>query len=259
MGVNPTTTYTGNKVDPRDFGLINGNFEPQLQVGAGTILGRVTAASASERQTIDWSGGADVPTGGTFKLGITGIDGGTYWTDDLDYNISNANLKIALDALLDSAGYEGATVTIGGGACPVDVTVDFGGTAAYKHMPLLQADITNITSGGIATCTPTLTTRGKKQGDWAVYTNADALSLGLSVARGIAAVDFRTDYFGRVVFSSDGSKPQNGVYHTTAPIWTRGDFLCSELTGLDSSAIGDLGRLINAASATDTGAILRVY
>lgn len=269
MPVNPTTTYTGNKVDPMDASVLMGNFEPQLDVAAGTLLARVTAASQSQIQTINFSGGGDVPTGGTFRLSIPGIDGGTYYASltnlgtstydaDLDYNISNADLKIAIENMLEDAGYVGATVTIGGGACPVDATVTFGGSAVYKEMPAMTADGTNLTSSGTATLSNSITTHGWKKGDWTTYNNTDTYSKGTGVARGIAQYDFRTDYFGRVVFTSNGSSPQNRVYQQTAPLWTQGDFLCSKLTGLDSGAITDLGKLIGAAESTDTGAILRV-
>lgn len=265
MPTRATVVYSQDRVDPifmpNNQLCMPVRFMPNLTVPAGTVLGQVTSASASEVQTLNWSGSGDVPTGGTFLLSIVGIDGGTYWTDDLAYNISNANLKIALDALLDDAGYDGATVTIGGGACPVDTTVTFGGTAAYKDMPTLGYDITNITSSGTATLAITATTPGVTQYLWGAY--SDIASDGRQVAKAIAQRTFRTDYFGRVAFATHESpssgtltgaiaQPEHGVYEEAAPAWFGGIFRVSDLTGLDANGAADLGRIISGAyNSTD--------
>jgi hypothetical protein len=101
----------------------------------------------NREQTLDFGGSV---TGGTFTLSIPGFDSGTYTTSALAYNISNANLKTAIDELLTRAGYLGATATIGGGPCPTDAIVTFSNTS----MSLMMA---NSSLTGSA---PTLTVRG---------------------------------------------------------------------------------------------------
>jgi hypothetical protein len=141
-------------------------FMPNLTVLKGTVLAQVSAADANEVQTINFDAGID---GGTFTLSIVGIDGGTFTTAALAYNITNANLKIAIDALLASAGYAGATVTITNGALPTDATVTFGGTSAAWNMPLMTAT-SNLTDGGVAEAvTVDATTGGNKLGLWGPY------------------------------------------------------------------------------------------
>jgi hypothetical protein len=246
-----TRTYTFEKCEPL-YPVQGGSralaFMPGLTIEAGTVLGQVSGASANEVQTINFSGGGDAPTGGTFTLSIAGIDGGTYTSSALAYNITNANLKIAIDALLASAGYDGATVTIGGGPSPADATVTFGGTAAAWNMPLMTAT-SSLTAGVGATPTVQVdaTTAGNKIGLWGSYD--DSANDGRQVAKAIAQYSFRTDNKGRVVFAASGVSPEHGEYCTTAPAWFKGSFKTTDLTGLDDNGVADLGRLSSGTTA----------
>lgn len=69
------------------------------------------------------------------------------------------------------------------------------------------------------------------------YANANVD--GSEVAKVIAVYSFTTDANGKVSFTGDTTK------RDTAPCYTGGDFLESELTGLDAAAIADLGRSEN--------------
>lgn len=141
-------------------------FAPGQTILKGAILGQISGASANEVQTINFDAGID---GGTFTLSISGVDGGTFTTAALAFDITNANLKIAIDALLASAGYTGATVTITNGALPTDATVTFGGTAASWNMPLMTAT-SSLTDGGVPEAvTVDATTAGNKLGLWGPY------------------------------------------------------------------------------------------
>lgn len=62
---------------------------------------------------------------------------------------------------------------------------------------------------------------------------------GTETAAIIAQYSFTTDGSGKVTFAGERFK------RDTAPCYTRGDFLISELTGLDAGAIADLGRVEN--------------
>lgn len=140
-------------------------FVPGITVPKGRLLGEISGATANEVQTLNFGG---TVSGGTFTLSIIGIDGiVTYTTSALAYNISNANLKIAIDALLLSAGYAGGTATIGGGACPTDATATFGGTLAGVNMPLMTA--TSALTGAGPTLTVDGTTAGNTLAQWGLY------------------------------------------------------------------------------------------
>lgn len=273
MPVNPDVTYSGllcqPAFQPENALSLAVDWMPNLDIRRGGLVAQVTSPSQTQVQTLNWSGGGDVPTGGTFRLSIVGIDGGTYWTPALAYNISNANLKTAVESLLEAAGYYGATVTIGGGACPVDTTVTMGGTALYKNMPVMSYDIASITSAGAATLAITATTAGYKNGLWTPYDDDGAANYGERVAKGIAMYDFRTDYWGRVVYAKAATpsygtvsgglqSPQHGVYNQSAPVWLTGVFKVDDLyiwnaaTSAwdqypDANAVTDLGRMLTGA------------
>jgi hypothetical protein len=245
--VNPVDTYTDQKLEalPGYESTTDAvAFIPNTTFEKGTVVGQISSASANEVQTINFSAGGDAPTGGTFTLSIAGIDGGTFTSSALAYNISNANLKIAIEALLDSAGYEGATVTIGSGPAPADATVTFGGTAANWNMPLMVAT-SSLTAGEGASPTVAVdaTTAGNRIGLFVPYDD-DGTDDGRRVAKGICQYSFRTDNLGRVVYAGANTPPQGGAYETTAPVYFKGAFKTSELTGLDDNGAADLGRII---------------
>lgn len=66
------------------------------------------------------------------------------------------------------------------------------------------------------------------------YANGNAD--GSETASVIAQYSFTTDAQGKVTFAGESIK------RDSAPCYTKGDFLVSELTGLDAGAIADLGR-----------------
>ena len=68
---------------------------------------------------------------------------------------------------------------------------------------------------------------------------ANANSDGSELAAVLAQYSFTTDAQGKVTFAGETIK------RDTAPCYTRGDFLVSELTGLDAAGIADLGRVEN--------------
>ena len=244
-------TYTGKIVSPiyGEEGTIVSDvqFAPNLTLVSGTVLGQISAASANEVQKIDFSGSGDVPTGGTFKIAIANQTGfGLTSTAALAYNISNANLKIALDAMLAAAGFTGAAVTLTGGASPVDVNVSFGGTYANTGMPLMTADGAALTSSGTATVIVSRTTAGVLLGTWAAYN--DGHSDGTQVAKAILQYDICTDAAGLVTYGQTAPN-EFGIKYPYAPAYFNGAFKTSELTGLDAAAVADLGRLTSGTVA----------
>lgn len=68
---------------------------------------------------------------------------------------------------------------------------------------------------------------------------ANANNDGSETASVIAQYSFTTDAQGKVLFAGERLR------RDTAPCYTRGDFLVTELVGLDAAAITDLGRVEN--------------
>ena len=105
--------------------LVQGLF---IGESSSLMVKNTTALAAGQVQTIDTGG---TVTAGTFKLRLANALGINVDTDDLAYNISNANLKIAVDALIAEAGYvsdpleSAITVTVSGGALPTDAVLTF--------------------------------------------------------------------------------------------------------------------------------------
>lgn len=142
-------------------------FMPNLQIARGSRLGQISAASANEVQKIDYTG--TWAAGDTLTLSITGIDGGTHsmtLTMDATPAFTNANVKTAIEGMLEAAGYHGATVTISGGPGDTDQNVTFGGTAAYWNMPLMVA---SYETAGNGTVVVSRTTAGNIIGLWGPY------------------------------------------------------------------------------------------
>lgn len=251
--IKAAATYNCNVLEPLfpdDALTMSVPLAGNLSLVAGTILGQVSSANANEVQTLDFGG---TVSGGTFTVTVYDPEGNGYTSAALDYNITNANLKIALDALLVTAGYIGGTVTIGGGACPTDATVTFGGNCAATPMPLMVAGAGSLT-GTNPTLTITRTTTGIKKGVYAAYN--DSLSDGTQVAKLILMMDVKTDCLGKVVFGTQ-STSEHGNKSNTAPAFYQGVFSVGDLTGLDANGVADFGRLLSGA-VTESTAILSV-
>lgn len=78
---------------------------------------------------------------------------------------------------------------------------------------------------------------------------ASGNSDGSQVAKLILGVDVVTDASGNVQFS-DQAGSEWGETHLTAPAWCSGTFRTEDLTGLDATAVGNLGRLIQGSTST---------
>lgn len=253
MPINPVLQWTGKKLIPAYTGEVS---EKQVQFGAnlvipaGQVVAQVTADSANEVQTLDFTG---TVSGGTFILSILGIDGiSSFPTTALAYNISNANLRTAILAMLSAAGYPyGSDVTITGGASPTDVNITFGGTLAYTNVPLIVAT-GSVTGGGSVAVTAT--TAGTKKNTWGKYDSG--ASNGLQTARALAVYDFRTDHAGQVIYGGANSTPEHNLRELTGLVYTKGRFLTGDLVGLDATAAGQLGRLENGSITSGVLALI---
>lgn len=243
MPLDAVADYTMQKVEPLyGHGLQRAlRFMPNITIEKGALLGQISAASANEVQTLNFSGTwAEVDS---FILSIAGVDGGTYSTAELVLgagpSLAAADVKAAIEDMLEAAGYVGATVAVSGALDgSTDRAVTFGGEATNWDMPLMTVAVDTAGDGTMAV---DATTAGNLTGIWGAYD--DNASDGRQTARAIAVYSFRTDNLGRIAFASAGTTPENSVYNATAPAWFSGRFATKDLTGLDANAIADLGRL----------------
>lgn len=162
-------------------------------------------ASTNEVQTIDVTA---TVSGGSFKLTFNGVQTGA-----LAWNISNADLKTALEALspLSEISPPGL-VTISNGPMPADTTITFGGGLAAEDVPALVIDGSLLTGGGSA----------------AIVTTTPGVQGG-PVAAGILARGIDT-----------GTNNQADA-DQHVDIYRSGTFKTAALVGLDANAITDLG------------------
>jgi hypothetical protein len=95
----------------------------------------------------------------------------------------------------------------------------------------------------------------QKTSDGKAYAYVDANTDGTGVAIGFLVYDIVVDSSGNIVFGPSGATADlTRGFEKTAPVYWKGNFLQSDLTGLDANAITDLkGRALGVgAQATIT-------
>jgi hypothetical protein len=240
MSVAATTRFTTGVLQPAVPGTevtsvvqLPGN----ISLLAGTVLGIVTGTVANAVHRLTFGG---TVTGGTFRL-IYGqeITGPITWSGTAATLV--ANVQAATDLLFGP----GNTAVSGTG--PYDVT--FQNELAGRAIPIPTA--VNALTGTSPTITPSLQTAGHPGGAGLANSYNDALSDGTQVARCLLRQDTATDFRGNVITDRPGT-------YASAPVYTAGHFLCSDLIGLDANGAADLGRIVNAAAFNTPGAVLAV-
>ena len=206
----------------------------------GTVLGFVTGtgSAVNEVQTITVT---STPSG-TFRLQWTG-PAQNYQTGAITYSGTAATMVANIQAALDTLF--GAGNTLVAGTSPYTIT--FQGELSGKSIPL-PTIISSLSGGSLAA---TETGIGHP-GSGLAGPYDDAASNGLQVARVILAEKTQTDIAGQLISNLPGPTK------TSQWVYTMGDFLAADLTGLDANGVADLGRVINATAHTAAGAILRV-
>jgi hypothetical protein len=116
---------------------------PNLSLVAGQVLGQVSAASATEVQTLTYSA---TPTSGTYTLSIIGIDGLTTYTTDpiTGLGLTAAALTVVINALLLAAGYAGCTAVVTGTTTTGAFTITFATGALLRNMPAISATVIDL-------------------------------------------------------------------------------------------------------------------
>jgi hypothetical protein len=249
MPLVPTKTLVQDGCKPCQFPDLAktraARFRGGVNLAAGQVLGEVQVAVANEVQTITLGG---TPNGGTFTLLYPAANGGSYdAAGPIAWHATGATLAANIQAALDALF--GAAQVVVTGTGPFTLTYS-GDTVKSRDVPQPIA-INNLT-GTTPTVTPATTTPGSAGLVGVMDAYNDALTDGTQVARAILRMPVRTAPDGTIVdeFGSPAGY--------TSEVWVSGDFLASELLGLDTNGVGDLGKLISGSAFSVAGAILRI-
>jgi hypothetical protein len=244
MGLsNPVVLYPFSKLLPLYPGAANEipvNLVPSGTYPRGTLLGEVTT-SANDVQTVTIGG---VPTGGTFTLNLYGPGGAA--TISPAYNASTA----AVQSLVQAVYGTGSVVVTGSAGTSYVLT--FGGQLANQPVPVITASTAGLT-GGTPTIAVAHTTVGVTAGTWGTYASGN--SDGTQNPTLILAYDIATGADGGAVFGSGATVGEWGQVYRDVPAYRKGTFRTSDLVGLDTNAVGKMGRLV---SGTVTSGILQL-
>ena len=242
MPIAPDDLYTQSELTPAMFP--ERMLKAAVPVAAnqhmanGTVVGLVTASSASDIQTLTQASA----TGGTFT--VTFGFGTVYTTAPIAYNASAATIQAALQAL-PNIGSGNITCT-GGALGSAGVVCAFAGPLANQPQPVLAINNAGLTGSGAAV-TVAHTTQGVASGSLEPYlsTNTD----GSQTPVGILVVEVSTDPQGDVTYGPIPVGNGYGAIRHVAPIAISGYYNTADLTGLDSNAVSKLGRLIDGTTS----------
>jgi len=245
MPVNPIYTFRANRVDPYrnpdqarsvDVTLAPGTYAP------GTIIGQITGANTNDVQTLTVTA-----TGGTYRLYLPQASA---YTAQIAFNANAAAIQAAILAVI---GAGNAAVT---GTGPYVITA--AGTYANQPIAPISADNT-LAAGGTASVAHTTTGIGPT-GAWAAYAagNTDGSQNARRIltygCQAIAPTDPNdTTGVANITYFSEYFRTYKAV-----PAFINGEFLASDLTGLDAGAVTAMGARFEDGFLGSIGAVLRL-
>lgn len=220
---------------------------------AGTILGEITTLTGNnDVQTLTVTG---TPTGGTIQVAFNG-DIAT-----LNYNSTVAQTQAAIQAMPSIAAAGGsAVVTVSGsGALPGNTAVvTFSGALGNRQMPVFTVNVNALTGGSSPAASWAHTTVGTAVGaTFAAYNSGN--SDGTQVAKCILKFATVVDILGH--HNATGQEWGVASQQLSGPAFVKGYFKTSELTGIDSTSVGNLGRMVRGSTSalTDATAVLAMF
>jgi hypothetical protein len=242
MPVLPVTTFGADILQPWQDPDLARTIAVNLEAGTyakGTLLGEVVnATSQNEQQTLTPSGGADTPTGGTFVLTLDGVA-----TSALAFNSTAAQIVAALTAAF---GVAICTAT-GGPINTTPVVLTFINDYAARDVPMVT--VTNNLTGGTPTLTPSETAKGRAaSGTYKTYATGN--TDGSGVAKAILQYACTVNGSGKISVNSE-----HGFTYKTISAFVRGVFRTTDIIGLDSDALADLGANFRSGSLAAGGVI----
>lgn len=213
------------------------NLTPSTTFPQGAVLGRIGTAAVNDVQTIADTG---TVSGGTFTVTVTDpVTGQTSTTAAVAYNVTNADLKTALQAVLSGS----VVATVAGSGLPTnDTTVTFSGSAAGLPVPVMTINSASLTGGGSLGVTHT--TVGHPAEVYGLY--SDANSDGTETAKCILRYSCITDASGRITVGGAqvGGGYVHGETYDCVPAYFAGYFFEDQISGLDANGLADLGKRI---------------
>jgi hypothetical protein len=248
----PINVYSGQKLMPCQYPdeaqMTAVLLPPGSTIARGTVLGELSAQNEIQRIDIVNAGG------GTFTATI-----GANTTPAQPYNVTAAALQTALRAL---ASVGGANITVSGNPAGSlgpgsagQYVVTYIGTMAGAAQPLITL-ASSLTGNNPLAFVERLRAGGASAaGVYSPYASGN--TDGSQVAKVLAMYDTNVDAAGNVTLSTLPTQfgDDHGGMELSAPVWVSGWFRCEDLVGLDATAIGNLGRLVEGSA---TKGILRV-
>lgn len=233
--------YTSNEVKPlRGPGVQKGiKLNANLTLAAGTLVIPETSATQNDVQTISITG---TPTGGTFTISFNG-----YTTSAIAYNATAAVVQAALEALPNIGS---GNVACTGGALPgTAVVATFQGTLAGQPQPVMTTT-DSLTGGTTPASAVAHTTTGRTKGAFKLYAGS-----GNPV---ILRYDVSTDEQGRHFYGLTAKKSDFNTTYRDVPAFIGGVFRKGDLTGLDATAVTNMGARFLTGSISDSNSELEV-
>lgn len=229
----PVRAYSYNELlplYPDDYREIAVNLPPNVTYKAGQLLAS-TGASANAVQTVTITG---TPAGGTFTLTGTNPTTGDSVAVTSAYNVATATLQTNLAPI-----YGAGNVTVTGTA-GTSYVVSLVGNLANRPIPLLTATHA-FTGGSSPNIAVANTTTGGAGGVFQAYNSGG--SGGVELPKLLLRYDSATDASGGITLGNQAGS-EFGAVQMTTPAYYTGTFRCEDLVGLDSNAVGKIGKLI---------------
>lgn len=228
MSTTPITTFANQRLEPALYPdrarTMAVKIAASQTIAKGTVLGEAMGTSQVDTLTI-----TGAPTGGTFTLTVGGQT-----TSALAYNATAAQVEAALQAL-STVGANGVMVT--GTQLPAgSQTVTFAPGAAVT---MTHTD--SLTGGTTPAVSITQTTAGAAGTPGVYKAYASGNTDGSQVAKGILAYDVATDASGNITLGGQATGGEWGQTEPSVPMYTMGTFYTSDLIGLDSNAVTNMG------------------
>jgi len=226
-------SITNAKVQPVRYPELAKEISVRLPGGVTYPAGQLlkedsTNAAQSEVQTLTITA-----TVGTYRLSWTGFG----FTVPLAFNAANAAVQAAIDTVLGS----GNCVVTGANS---PYTLTYAAEFANRDVELLTIDTSALT---FTVATITQATQGSvgKVGGYSAYS-------GTGTAKAILGRATKTD--ARCAIIDEFGNTNN----VTTSAWNAGDFLVSDLTGVDAAALAARFVLVDGGTSADTGAVVRL-
>lgn len=237
MPTTPVVTYSNNQVKPYirpDLAsMVAVKLAASLDLAAGTVLGEATGTNELQSITITGS-----PTGGTLTISYAGQT-----TGDIAYNAQASAVQTALEALSNVGD---GNVKVTGGPLPIQpILIEFIGALGAGNRA--EVTTTNSFTGGSSPNTTVATARAGAAGTLGTFKAYDNDNTdGSGVAKAILPFAVQTDSAGKITYSDTTAQAGGewGETQASVPVYIAGYFHTDDLVGLDSVAVGQMGRMV---------------